>query len=82
MSFENSLLTLLIFFPIIGTFLLWILPKSLESKIQSLALIFSLIEFVLSLFLLRTFDSSSHLLQLVQKVLLYNHRRASSKLLL
>ena len=68
MSFENSLLTLLIFFPIIGTFLLWILPKSLESKIQSLALIFSLIEFVLSLFLLRTFDSSSHLLQLVQKV--------------
>ncbi|MBI3019492.1 MAG: NADH-quinone oxidoreductase subunit M [Deltaproteobacteria bacterium] len=69
MSFENHLLTLLIFLPLCGALLLCFLPKSLESKFQSLALLFSLLEFILSLFLLRTFDSSSHLLQFAQKVL-------------
>ncbi len=68
MSFENILLTLLIFLPLAGAFLLCLLPKFLDSKVQSLALIISLAEFVLSLFLLRTFDASSHLLQFVQKV--------------
>ena len=68
MNFENILLTLLIFLPLGGTLVLWLLPKALESKAQSLALGISLLEFILSLFLLRTFDSSSHLLQFVQKV--------------
>ncbi len=68
MSFENHLLTFLIFFPLASALFIFVLPKSLESKVPLFALGLSLIEFIVSLLTLRSFDASSHLLQLVQRI--------------
>lgn len=68
MIFEQNILSLLIFLPLLFTLVLLLLPKFLDPKVQTIAFVFSLIEFVLSLCILNHFDSSSHLVQLAQKI--------------
>ena len=68
MNFENTLLTLLILIPFIGTLKILFMPKTYEKYLMWIAFGFSVFEFLLSLTLLCYFDSTSHLLQLVQKV--------------
>ena len=65
---ENHLLSILIFLPLLGSLVVFLFPKTSNVKLQMVAFGISLIEFGLSLLLLRYFNSSSHLIQLVQKV--------------
>ena len=59
-------MTLIIFLPMLFAAFIWLLPN--KQWIRSTALGFSLVEFILSLFILNRFDPSRPELQLVEQV--------------
>ena len=59
MADHNYLLTVLTFFPLLGTFALLLLSGDDHVWVRRLTLVTSVIEFVISLFLLRGFDLST-----------------------
>ncbi|MCR4287840.1 MAG: NADH-quinone oxidoreductase subunit M [Deltaproteobacteria bacterium] len=61
------ILTLLIFIPLIGAAALLFFPGERKDGIRSFALIVSLVNFFLSLWLLNGFDSSTHLMQFTER---------------
>jgi len=64
----NSLISLLILFPIIGLFFLFFIPEKQTMLIKMVALITSLITFILSLFLWILFDHSTSRFQFTEYV--------------
>jgi NADH-quinone oxidoreductase subunit M len=61
------LLTLLVFSPLAGAFLLSILPREPVAGVRRAAFVFSLVPFALSLWMLRLFDARSADFQLVER---------------
>ena len=61
------ILTLLIFIPLIGAAALLFFPGERKDGIRSFALIVSLVNFFLSLWLLNGFDNSTHLMQFTER---------------
>ena len=59
MTFENSILTILTWLPVLGAAILLFTPKSSVNAIRWMSLIVTLIVFVLSLALWQSFDASS-----------------------
>ncbi|NMA96904.1 MAG: NADH-quinone oxidoreductase subunit M, partial [Phyllobacteriaceae bacterium] len=59
MNFENSILTILTWLPVVGAALLLLLPKTAINGIRWLSLAVTLIVFVLSLALWQSFDPSN-----------------------
>ncbi len=61
------ILTLLIFIPLLGAAALLFFPGERKEGIRSFALLVSLVNFFLSLWLLNGFDSSTHLMQFTER---------------
>ena len=61
------ILSLLIFFPVLGAVILLGTGKENEKKIKGMALVFSLVEFVLTLPLWFAFDKTTHHMQFVER---------------
>lgn len=64
---QNSILTYLLFTPLIGAFIVLLLPKNAERLIRHVALYVSVAAFVISLFVLAAFDSNNGGFQLFHK---------------
>ena len=64
---QNSILTYLLFTPLIGAFIVLLLPKNAEKLIRHVALYVSVAAFVISLFVLAAFDSNNGGFQLFHK---------------
>ncbi len=67
MTYGFPILSALIFLPIIGAIALMFIPNKDKKEIPRLALIISVLEFLLSLPLWFNFDKSTHLMQFVEK---------------
>ncbi len=67
MGFKENILTIIIFLPLLGVLLGAFIPKDNKSAIKWFTLIVSLIEFIVSLFLVVHFDSSSTGMQFTEK---------------
>jgi NADH-quinone oxidoreductase subunit M len=65
-SFSNTLLSLIIFFPMVGVFFLLVSSKDNHHGLRRIAFINSLMTFILSLFLLRDFMPTSAEMQFVE----------------
>lgn len=63
----HPVLSTIIFLPFIGAALMLLIPRRQESLIKWLALIASLVTFVLSLPLFTNFDKTTHLMQFVER---------------
>ncbi len=61
---EKTILTLVTFFPALGAILLLLVPRSQHNSVKSLALIFSFITFLISLFMYSMFDPAASGMQL------------------
>lgn len=68
MFLENTLLTIVIFLPLMGALLLFLLPHSIRHHAKWIALGIAVSEFGFSILILDFFDPSTHLLQLAQKI--------------
>lgn len=68
MGFPN-LLSLILWFPLVGICLIFLVPRKNENAIKLIALITGLIDFLLSLYLLINFDFSHSTFQFVEKKL-------------
>lgn len=65
---QNSILTYLLFTPLVGALIVLLLPKKGERLIRHTALYFSIAAFVISLFVLAAFNSSNGGFQFQEKV--------------
>ncbi len=63
----DTMLTLVTFAPLVGILVLLLIPKDRHNPIRWVALLASLITFAVSLFMLSRFDSSSPVLQMVER---------------
>ena len=69
MLYSKNLLTYILVLPLIGSFCLVFIPSSNRSLLKSVALNFSCLTFILSLFLWLFFDKSIGTFQFVNKFL-------------
>ncbi len=67
MDYGFPILSSLIFLPIIGAVALLFIPRSNEGDVRRMALLISIVEFLLSMPLWFQFDKTSHLMQFVEK---------------
>ncbi len=65
---SSNLLTVLIFFPLVGVLLLFFLPKDNTRLLKNLTFIVTLVEFILSLPMVIDFNSATAAMQFVQRV--------------
>ena len=66
--FENNLLTIVTFFPVLAIAFLLLMPGRYEKAMKQFAVLFSLVHFCLSLLILFRFDASAYSMQFEEKV--------------